>query len=106
VAKRAKKDSSAVAWAVGLSTLVVAGVVIVLYEQSQATPAGSVTIPNPINGTATTLTPAQAASLFASVNSTTVAALQSGGIPQALWVQASPGIQQALIAYGLHANAT
>lgn len=103
----AKKDNSAIAWAVGLGTLAVAGVAVVLYEKSQASaspPAGSVSIESP-NGT-TTITPAQAAALFASVNHTTVAALQSGGIPQALWVQASPAIQQALIAYGLHANAT
>jgi hypothetical protein len=36
----AKKDNSAIAWAVGLGTLVLAGVGIVLYEKSQAAPAG------------------------------------------------------------------
>lgn len=43
----AKKDNSAIAWAVGLGTLVLAGVGIVLYEKSQAAstaPAGGVNV--------------------------------------------------------------
>jgi hypothetical protein len=60
----AKKDNSAVAWAIGLGTLALAGVGIVLYEKS----AGSTSSSAGPNAPAGTLTPAGLDSGFVDPN--------------------------------------
>jgi hypothetical protein len=97
-----KDDNAALAWTIGLGTVVLAGVGIYFYEksQSQATTAPAATTPT------VSLTPSQEATIAAGLFGTTVAAWQASGVPAADWAQLSPAAQQSLTALGIHANAT
>jgi hypothetical protein len=106
----AKKDNSALAWLIGLGTLAVAGVGVYFYEKSQ--PAAPTTAGTAVANQLVTvpgiapMTYAQAATLAATLNGSTLAAWQASGIPAATWANISPQIQQVLTALGYHANAT
>jgi|ERR1700679_50365 len=105
-----KDDNAALAWTIGLGTVVLAGVGIYFYEKSQAAaPAaaagGGTTVTLPGGGTVTE-TATEAAAIAAALNGTTVAAWQASGVPAATWAQLSPLAQQGLTAQGVHANAT
>lgn len=107
----AKKDNTAIAWAVGLGTLAVAGIGIVLYERSQTpaipaggttatNPNGSVTVTNP-DGTTTTMSQQQLADLSAALAGTTVSNWETNGIPASVFATLSPAAQAAVTSLGI-----